>query len=428
MSQPASFTAPTNGQADETTGKFVITFRDSGTSAGLASLKKRTSVKRIMSAADFKDSAINAAQMEEKAATVFPTLGIAVATLDEEGVNALANEAAENSPILAIEPERIFYALDEELSISYLRGYKDAISHLYEKISTGQLEEFKVEALFQDDAQSTWGLKATGVTSSKFTGKGIRVAVLDTGMDSKHPDFVGRSIKSKSFISGEPVQDGNSHGTHCIGTACGSKDMNGRRYGVAREAIIYVGKVLSNAGSGATSGILAGMEWAVVNKCSVISMSLGNMVTTPSTAYETAGQRALQNRCLIVAAAGNHGAPPPPDTVGQPANSSSIMAVGAVDNQLRLAPFSCTSGPGAGAKVDIVAPGVAVYSSVPMPARYGTFSGTSMATPHVAGIAALWSQATGAKGFQLWQKLISQAKPLPLPVADVGSGIVQAPQ
>jgi len=138
-----------------------------------------------------------------------------------------------------------------------------------------------------------------------------------------------------------------------------------------------------------------------------------------------AGQRSLQNRCLIVAAAGNHRQPPPPDTVGQPANSPSIMAVAAVDNQLRLAPFSCGSGPVAGSKVDIAGPGVAVYSSVPMPARYAVFSGTSMATPHIAGIAALWSQATGAKGFQLWQQLTSRARSLPLPMSDVGSGLVQ---
>lgn len=427
MSDEASFNAPAGGQAEETTGKFVITFREHATNAGLSSLKKKTSVKKIMSAADFKESAMDLAQMQDTAAIVFPTLGIAVATLDEEGVNALAAEAGEESAILAIEPERLFYALDEELSLTYLRGYRDAISHLYDKISTGQLDEqLRAEALFHDDAQSTWGLKATGVTTSKFTGKGIRVAVLDTGLDLRHPDFAGRSIKSKSFISGEPVQDGHGHGTHCIGTACGFKDVNGRRYGIAREAAIYVGKVLSNAGSGATSGILAGMEWAIVNKCSVISMSLGNQITTSSTAYEMAGQRALQNRCLIVAAAGNHRQPPPPDTVGQPANSPSIMAVAAVDSQLRLAPFSCGSGSIAGSKVDIAGPGVAVYSSVPMPARYAVFNGTSMATPHAAGVAALWSQATGAKGFQLWQQLTSHARPLSLPVSDVGSGLVQA--
>lgn len=161
----------------------------------------------------------------------------------------------------------------------------------------------------------------------------------------------------------------------------------------------------------------------MVNRCQVISMSLGNTLATSSPAYENAGRRALQNGSLIVAAAGNHR----PGTVGQPANSPSILAVAAVDNRLRLASFSCGSGAAPGAKVDIAAPGVSVYSSVPMPGRYASFNGTSMATPHVAGIAALWSQASKTRGFQLWQQLISRTRPLSLPMADVGSGLVQAP-
>jgi subtilisin family serine protease len=423
MADKPSFTVSAPGQSEETTGRFVITFRDSATSAGITTLKKRTSVKKVMSAADYKDSALDVARMEESAVSVFPHLGVAVARLDASEVNAMVAEAGDESAILAIEPERIFYAIDEELSIAYLRGYRDAISNLYDKAAGGLVEdELAAAAIFLDDAQSTWGLKATGVTASMFTGKAIRIAVLDTGLDLRHPDFTGRAIKTKSFIPGEPVQDGHGHGTHCIGTACGFKDLNGRRYGIGREAVIFAGKVLSNGGSGPTSGILAGMEWAIANRCKVISMSLGNSVATPSTAYETAGRRALQNGCLIVAAAGNER----PLTVGQPANSPSIMAVGAVDNRLKLASFSSGSGSSTGAKVDIVGPGVAVYSSVPLPSRYASFSGTSMATPHTAGIAALWSQATGAQGFQLWQKLVSHARPLPLPVADTGSGLVQA--
>ena len=235
--------------------------------------------------------------------------------------------------------------------------------------------------------------------NSLLTGSGIKVAVLDTGMDLLHPDFAGSSIVSQSFVPGEDVQDGMGHGTHCIGTACGFKDINNRRYGIASESTIYVGKVLSNAGSGATGWIIAGMEWAIVNGCQVISMSLGNTDRNPSIAYENVGRRALKNGCLIVAAAGNHG----PGTVGQPANSESIMAVGAVDSCLKAPDFSSPSGVFPGAKVDIAAPGVNVYSSVPVDkGRYDAFRGTSMATPHVAGIAALYAESTGKRGVQLW--------------------------
>ena len=116
---------------------------------------------------------------------------------------------------------------------------------------------------------------------SAFTGRDVKVAVLDTGFDLNHPDFAGRPIVSSSFITGEPVQDGNGHGTHCIGAAMGPKTPVGthRRYGVAGEASIFAGKVLSNAGSGADGGILAGIDWAIRNGCRAISKK-GMVATT----------------------------------------------------------------------------------------------------------------------------------------------------
>jgi subtilisin family serine protease len=433
MSSQPSFPIPGIFGAEETTGRYVITFRDDATAEGLAALKKECGVSKVHSAANSPDSAVDLEKLDD-GNVVFPTLGIAVVTMDESAASCLTVAQNDDSAILDIEPERIFYALgDSALSNDYLRGYRDAVESLYGKSSAGAEADAGPLETFFDDAQSTWGLKATRVVNSRYSGRGIKVAVLDTGLDLTHPDFRGRHIVSQSFISGEPVQDRNSHGTHCIGTACGNRDVNGRRYGIAYESSIYVGKVLSNAGSGPTTGILAGMEWAINARCEVISMSLGNTVPTSSTAYETAGRRALQAGTLIVAAAGNHRRPPfpgtgPIGTVAQPANSPSILAVGAVDNQLRLAPFSCTSGSTPGANVDIAGPGVNVYSSVPMPGRYnGGFSGTSMATPHVAGIAALWAQANRARGWQLWQLLTSRARRLSIPTADVGAGLVQAP-
>jgi subtilisin family serine protease len=158
-----------------------------------------------------------------------------------------------------------------------LQGYRDAVTNLVDNlISTEQgVKTLAVEA----EATVTWGLQATKVVNSRFSGRGIKVAVLDTGFDLTHPDFVGRKIISKSFVDNEEVQDKQGHGTHCIGTACGPLTPSILpRYGVAYDAEIYVGKVLSNQGSGSDTGILAGITWAIANGCRIISMSLGARV------------------------------------------------------------------------------------------------------------------------------------------------------
>src|SRR5205085_8922480 len=127
-----------------------------------------------------------------------------------------------------------------------------------------------------DTAALTWGLQVTGAATSSRTGKGVKVAVLDTGLDQSHPDFAGRTITFETFIQGETPQDGNGHGTHCAGTSCGGRpDNHGRRYGVADEAALYVGKVLNNSGRGGDGNVLAGLNWALANQVQIVSMSLG---------------------------------------------------------------------------------------------------------------------------------------------------------
>jgi subtilisin family serine protease len=260
-------------------------------------------------------------------------------------------------------------------------------------------------------------LIACKVPPSSRHGLNIRVAVLDTGLDLGHPDFAGRTIVSETFV-GEPVQDLNSHGTHCIGTACGPKAPAGStpRYGIAYKAPIYAGKVLTNSGSGSTASVLAGMNWAIANRCPVISMSLGAQ-TPVQAAYTAAGSAALARGLLIIAAAGNANG-----QTGAPANSPTIMSVASLDADLRRSSFSNFG------KVEIAAPGRDVFSSVPRPTRYGIKSGTSMATPHVAGCAALWAQSsTALRGNALWKKLQATARPLSEPSSRVGKGLVQAP-
>jgi subtilisin family serine protease len=435
MSEQPTFRTPAPTQGEETTGRHVITFRDDAVAEGLAALQKEAGIARLPSAADFTESAVDIAQVDAAGGVIFPALGVAVVTLADDKLNTVLAVKGEDAAILDVEPERIFHALgDGTLPLSYLHGYRDAVNHLYEKTAgETSVGEATAEAAvtYVDDAVSTWGLKATCVMNSRYTGRGIKVAILDTGLDLQHPDFRGRAITAKSFYPGETPQDRIGHGTHTTGTACGFKDASGRRYGVACESAIFVGKVLGGPfGSGSTAGVLAGIEWAITSGCQLISMSLGADVNAPSPAYEAVGRRALAAGCLIVAAASNNANRSAGNFgfVGQPANSPSIMAVAAIDSQLQIANFSPRSGGFPGSAVDIAAPGVRVYSSVPVPKRYDIYSGTSMATPHVSGIGALWAQANRARGWQLWQLLISHARRLTIPAADVGTGLVQAPK
>jgi subtilisin family serine protease len=186
--------------------------------------------------------------------------------------------------------------------------------------------------------------------------------------------------------------------------------------------------VLSNAGSGADGGILAGINWAVQNKCQIVSMSLGSPIAqgaTFSQVYQNVARVAEQKGTLIVAAAGNESHRPGLTApVGHPANCPTVLAVAALDSNLQVAYFSCGGINGEGGEVNIAAPGVNVFSSWPMPLRYNTISGTSMATPCVAGILALYAEATGLRGMALANFALKKAKYLGS-VRDFGWGLVQ---
>ncbi|HEY9315718.1 S8 family serine peptidase [Williamsia sp.] len=387
----------------ETTGRQIITFTEDSThEQRVAALNAVRGVDSITSSDEIGQEAIPADQLEDADATIFERLGVAVATINPTQFESLNEVARQNPAIVAVEPEHVVHALAAPLA---------------------------TETHLADGRRNTWGLQATRALASQFDGSGVRVAVLDTGFDLEHPDFAGRSITSKSFVVGQEVQDGNGHGTHCVGTSCGPRAIpNARGYGIAPGAAIFVGKVLSNQGTGSDTGILAGIEWALANRCQVISMSLGANIPQPVVAYETIGQRALAAGTLIIAAAGNNARrPADPGFIGSPANSASIMAVGALASDLKMAAFSARATVVPGGAIDIAAPGFEVYSSWPMPDRYQTISGTSMATPHVAGIAALVVQSTGKTGKELWKSLVNGAEVLPLPPTDAGAGLATAP-
>lgn len=428
------------------TGRYLALLTEGSESAGQKTLAKAAGVKNIASSEDFKSEELCAEDIAGADALVLSKIGVMVVEGDPERMAAVADLPPDAGGIQAIEPEQICYAtqLDSESGFAatpdYVRGYRDGVNQLTDAILTTKAAGEELISVAWVETQFTWGLQATRVPTSPWSGKGIKVAVLDTGMDLRHPDFAGRTIVPRSFVPGQSVQDGHGHGTHCIGTACGPKKPPlppvypppVPRYGIAYEAAIYAGKVLSNGGSGGDSGILAGINWAIENKCQVVSMSLGALVPVgvpPSFIYEMVARRALNSGTLIIAAAGNDSNRPGTiRPVNRPANCPSIMAVASLDENLGISYFSNGGINPNGGEVNIAGPGRNVFSSWPMPTRYRKISGTSMATPHVAGIAALYCQKSNAKGKALWNMLLSMAKHLPLPPRDVGAGLVQAPQ
>ncbi|MFO0592360.1 MAG: S8 family serine peptidase [Polyangiaceae bacterium] len=390
---------------------------------------------QLARSSDFAGGAVPASALSQGDGVLFDQIGVAVLpAITTRGVSVA--EVLASTAGAEIEDEWIRYASgfwdSQEVGTEYLRGYRDGVNRLIDALLE-QSGPKQVEASIAgvNEKTITWGLAATLAARSPFTGRGVKVAILDTGIDLTHPDFADRNIVFQSFVDGEEVQDGHGHGTHTAGTACGPRSPSKPpRYGVACDAELYVGKVLSNEGSGGDIGILAGIDWALRNGCRVISMSLGS-ASPPLQAYDNAGAEALKRGAIVIAAAGNESerssgliAP-----VGSPANAATIMAVAAVDVNMDIADFSCAgrkSDP-RGRQVDIAGPGVDVLSSY-KGGRYRRLSGTSMATPHVAGLAALLLEANPQlTGPQLWELLTSSSRRLFLAVTDVGAGLAQAP-
>lgn len=427
--QPERRPLPTTKQF---TGRHLVMMDAQTAPAAMASLESAAGVAHVARSSDFGARGVSMEQVETADAVVFEELGVAVVKMEPAAAVRVRGMTAAEHGIAWSEPEQILQAIDEA---DYARGYKDGVNDFAARLGKTPLPGAPpvVDKAPTAPPAYTWGIVATAVDRSSLSGAGIRLCVLDTGMDLAHPDFRGRLVQSTSFITGETAQDGHGHGTHCIGTSCGPQAPSPLpRYGVAYGAEIFAGKVLGNAGSGPDGSILAGIDWALRNGCHVISMSLGAPVDVgeaPSPIYERVGRRALRAGTLIVAAAGNESRRPGViRPVGRPANSKTFMAVAAVDVRQQTAWFSCGGLNPGGGQVDIAGPGVDVYSSWPMARRYHTISGTSMATPHVAGIAALYAQQdTRARGAALWTLLVQNARRLALPAADVGAGLVLAP-
>ncbi|MFC4608415.1 S8 family serine peptidase [Streptomyces maoxianensis] len=269
-------------------------------------------------------------------------------------------------------------------------------------------------------ADSTAQIGAQQVWAEGNTGKGVKVAVLDTGVDPEHPDLAGQVDDSASFIPYEPeITDRHGHGTHVASTVAGTGSASeGKERGVAPGARLAIGKVLDANGGGESSWIIAGMEWAARDqKAKIISMSLGGGGDGTDPMSEAVNRLSRETGALFVIAAGNGG----PRTINSPGAADSALTVGAVDSADRLAEFS-SQGPrdgDFGLKPEITAPGVDILAARSQYRRggsghYTTMSGTSMATPHVAGAAALLAAThPDWTGPQLKEALVSSAKATP---------------
>ncbi len=320
------------------------------------------------------------------------------------------------------------------------------------------------EGVVGANAQAAWGRLAVGADTSPFDGAGIVVAILDTGIDANHAAFNGVELVQMDF-TGEGNGDGHGHGTHCAGIAFG-RPVDGVPIGVAQGVTkALIGKVLDSQGSGSSDNIVKAILWALDQGANVISMSLGmdfpgyvNAMVADGMPADLATSRALEGyrantrlfdslssligahelsaqATIVVAAAGNESkrnvSPDYEVTVSPPAVSQGFLSVGALGQQgaqFVVANFSNTG-------ANVSAPGVNIVSAA-AGGGLRAMSGTSMATPCVAGVAALWaqklSQAGRLNGFQLMSKLAGMATAVDMAAGsdpfDFGAGLVRCPQ
>ncbi|MFB6172438.1 MAG: S8 family serine peptidase [Haloarculaceae archaeon] len=268
-----------------------------------------------------------------------------------------------------------------------------------------------------------WGIDrvdAEVAHANDDTGSGVDVAIIDTGIDSDHPDLIDNLGDGKAFVKArghyaEAWDDDNEHGTHCAGIAAAVDNGQGV-VGVAPGATLHAVKVLDKSGSGSLSDVAAGIEYVADQGWDVGSMSLG--ASSGAQTLEDACTYATDWGVLLVAAAGNSG--PCTDCVGYPAAYSEVVAVGSTTSNDTLSGFSST-----GPEVEIAAPGSSIYSTVP--GGYDTLSGTSMACPHVSGAGGLL-MADGTSNTKARNTLSSSAEDVSLDPNESGAGLLDVEQ
>ncbi|MDG5786696.1 S8 family serine peptidase [Evansella sp. AB-P1] len=303
-----------------------------------------------------------------------------------------------NLPAMAISiPSQAIHALKNNPNVIAVESIE-----LFDKQS--QIVDWGIERL---EAQKAW--------SNGFTGKGIKVAVIDSGIDTTHPDL--NVVGCFSATNAPTCEDDDGHGTHVAGII-GAIDNDFGVVGVAPEVDIYAARVSTIKGEIWSSDVLAGIDWAISQGVDIINISLGS--NSYSSAIDHAITKAYNEGILIVAAAGNdnHG------SVSFPAAHPNVIAVSATDSNNRITEFS-----NIGTEIELSAPGVSIHSTF-LRNSYATHSGTSMATPHVTGVIALLLEAKPTlNNIEIRKLLLETALDLGLPGKDqyFGYGLVQAP-
>jgi subtilisin len=259
-----------------------------------------------------------------------------------------------------------------------------------------------------------WGVRKIEAPDvwKRCQGEGIKVGIIDTGIDLGHPDLKDNIKEAYSVVDGISADDDNGHGTHVAGIIA-ALDNDIGVVGVAPKAEIYSVKAFDKMGRGSVSDIIDALQWCVENKVHVINMSFG--IGTNSRALKRAIGAAHRHKIIMVAAAGNSGAR---DSVLYPAKYPEVIAVAASDSKDQAADFSSR-----GPEVNIIAPGVDV-SSTYINEEYKNLSGTSMACPHVVGACALLMSISGTKAESVKKAILSTAKDIGLPEETQGVGLV----
>ncbi|MFI1978109.1 S8 family peptidase [Streptomyces wedmorensis] len=342
------------------------------------------------------------------------------------------------------------------LNADAVRTSPDDVARVWEALTNGQDTGARVAAtgiatVWLDGVRgarldrSVRQIGADKAWESGFDGTGVKIAVLDTGVDKTHEDLRTQVVGEKNFSAAADAVDRVGHGTHVASIAVGTGAKSGGRFkGVAPGAKVISGKVLDDEGFGDDSAVIAGMEWAAAEGADVVNLSLGGP-DSPGVdpLEETVDRLTAEKGILFAIAAGNEGETGP-SSVGSPGSADSALTVGAVDKDDKLAPFSST-GPRVGdgaVKPDVTAPGVAITAAAapgsaidtrpgtPHPAPgYLQIDGTSMATPHVAGAAAILKQRhPDWKSAELKGALTGSAKGGAYTAFQQGTGRVQVDQ